>query len=80
MGWPHIHNEESGPAHLTRNRSRASTETGRSRRPSPVHAGFQAASPREGYHLPEHDSEDTMGSPSVAPSGVLQLSDHMSDD
>eukprot|EP00959_Pyramimonas_sp_CCMP1952_P289604 6057170-Pyramimonas_sp.AAC.1 len=52
-GRPDIHSEESGLPHLMRNPSHASAETGRKRRPSPVHAGFRAVSPREECHLPE---------------------------
>eukprot|EP00959_Pyramimonas_sp_CCMP1952_P011541 242032-Pyramimonas_sp.AAC.1 len=79
-GRPNIRSEGSGLAHLMHNPSHASAETGRSRRPSPAHTGFEAAPPLEERHLPERDSQDIMGSPLVLLRGVLQPLVRMSDE
>eukprot|EP00959_Pyramimonas_sp_CCMP1952_P076233 1592805-Pyramimonas_sp.AAC.1 len=60
--------------------SHASAETGRSRRPSPVRAGFRGVSPPEECHLPERDNQDIVGSPLVLLWGVLQPLGRMSGD
>eukprot|EP00959_Pyramimonas_sp_CCMP1952_P035786 749329-Pyramimonas_sp.AAC.1 len=79
-GRPNIHSEESGLARLMHAPSRASAETGRSRRPSPVHTGFRAVSPLGEGHLPERDGQDKVGSPFVLLWGGRQPLDRMSDD